>query len=40
MQNDGIRFADDFKTWPEAIPQFSIFNFQFSITKIQGGYYL
>ena len=33
MENDCVRFAHDLKLFPKEIPQFSIFNFQFSIAK-------
>jgi hypothetical protein len=33
MENDCVRFAHDFKLFPQEIPQFSIFNCQFSIMQ-------
>ena len=33
MENDCVRFAHDLKLFPKEIPQFSIFNFQFSIAQ-------
>ena len=36
MENDCVRFAHDLKSFPKEIPQFSIFNFQFSIPKEEG----
>ena len=32
MENDCIAFGDDFNSFPEEIPQFSTFNFKFSIS--------
>jgi len=31
IENDGVRFAQDLKSFPKEIPSFSTFNFQFSI---------
>jgi hypothetical protein len=31
IENDGVRFAHDLKSFPKEIPSFSTFNFQFSI---------
>ena len=33
MENDCVRFAHDFKLFPQEIPQFSIFNCQFFIMQ-------
>ena len=33
MENDCVRKAHDLKSFPKEIPQFSIFNFQFSIAQ-------
>ena len=33
MENNCVRFAHNFKLFPKEIPQFSIFNFQFSIVQ-------
>jgi hypothetical protein len=31
IENDGVRFAHETKSFPKEIPSFSTFNFQFSI---------
>ena len=31
IENDGVRFAHDLKSFPKEIPSFSTFNFPFSI---------
>jgi hypothetical protein len=31
IENDGVRFAQDLKSFPKEIPLFSTFNFPFSI---------